>query len=386
MPAAESDLRDLLRAVVRSGGLILVVTILGGGAAYLVARWLPKKYTVVTQVAVTQPVVATDIDPSSSITPKLPDAKALQDLAGAADLIPALEAASDARWRVTAMGNAAVRLDLTDSNPEHAAALANAWAQSLAARLNGLFGIDPPRIAGLERELTLLESNAVAAGQAFVEFLPASRLDGLQAGYAGATNTLQELHAKMAKLDLLAGDARALLAGWAGREANERLPVGDALAVVTLQQRAAGAQPVAQLPAVPADAYTVGSARSVVTYLIEAVTTQRKDVEATLPVWEEKVATLSGQVEAALQKQSELKRRHETAEQAYQSLARQLQEARLLVALNGPTARQPAAAVAPRVASSPRPKVNTVLGALLGFMLAVVFVAGRQWWRGPGQA
>jgi len=101
---------------------------------------------------------------------------------------------------------------------------------------------------------------------------------------------------------------------------------------------------------------------------------------------EGQLAALAGQVEAAQEKHIDLADRRDTAQRAYQAVSRQIEEVRLLIALNGPTVRQAALAVAPRAASSPRPRINAVLGALLGFMLAVLYVVGREWWRGPARS
>lgn len=389
---AEIDLRRFVAALVRRKWFVAAVTMVAGLLGYALGVVKPREYEAETQVIVALPVLVANIDPNADLSPKLPDPKGLRDLAMSPDLLDQARRGSSGdstpQWRAAAVGNTQVRLSVADTDPRRAANLVNAWARAFSGRLNSLYGMDESRMAGIEQQIAAAKSNWTEAGRQVVEFLPQSRVEALMAEHTGMTDGLIELRAKLRAGESLLSDAHTVLAMWADRDASERLPQGDVLMLLALQQRVAdtgNAQNRQTTLQLPDTQYTIGAGRTALNQLIRARQAQEQDIVNSLPGREAATAALAAQLEVAQEKLVDLTERRDATFRAYQTMSHQLEETRISLAQNGPTARSTGLATPPATPTASRPKINAMLGAMLGFMLAVMFVIVREWWRVPAQ-
>lgn len=187
----EIDLRGVINALLAGKKLILVVTILAGFAAFGVSVVRPKQYEAVSQVAITQPVfmpvLSTSIllatnPPAVSVNPRLPDVKALKDLALADDLL--FEVAGVTRvtkgtstFDIVAPSSTQLRLSVTDTDPKRAADLANRWGEAIAHRLNDLIGVDDTDLTKLQTQLTDADATWQKLSQSIDEVARSNRFN-----------------------------------------------------------------------------------------------------------------------------------------------------------------------------------------------------------------
>ena len=392
----EIDLRGVVAAWLRAKWLIVGFAILLGVIAFLLSLILPKRYEAVTQVTITQPVFMPLLSGTNAfaVTPRLPDIRALQDLALADDLV---RAADDARPRARDVANLKVRvpsnthlqLEATDPDPQRAAALANRWGVAVARRLNELFGVDEHDCSVLEGQLAHAEAAWQQAAKDLVALMPEIGLDALNVRCGESARALSAHISKRNSIELLISDAQAMSARLTGTKDTDHVSTEVAIALITLQQRAVGASGGLQVqvgsPGLASELPTIGNARTLLGELAKSLERQRDELNVTIARIEAELSDLARRQASASHQSARLSERRDLALLSYRALSLQMEEMRIFLAQNGNTARLMAPTLPPDEPISPRPKLNAAIGVVLGFLLAVLFVTIREWWRAPAQ-
>jgi uncharacterized protein involved in exopolysaccharide biosynthesis len=432
------DLRAIANTLLRWAWLILLAGLLAALAAFLTSKLvLSPQYESTALVAITEPNLIAELEPSIRVSPQMPDTKALADLAQADDLLRQVYQASEVkvlldqgttfgsfrgRAEATLVGTNQLRLTVTDSDPERAALIANVWASYTVNRLSELYGSTETNYDQLQKQVAIAKENWNAAQAALEAHLPDNQAELLATQLSQAQSSLRLYLDKLDQNDFLIQDAQTLSRQLEGLTATEALSSGDALSLITLQQRAVSASQNSPLvdsffqdssrpdsdhgslqldSSVIVDARsfgnqiqymitmeqileanaTVAQAQARLDRLIQALQAQGDALEDTLDQQEKRVNTLATQLETEQHQRDQLKQQRDLARSAYMALASQLEETRITLAQGDQTAKVAAQAWAPEEPSGPNTLMNTALAGVVGLILTVVSVYVIDWWQ-----
>jgi len=183
-------------------------------------------------------------------------------------------------------------------------------------------------------------------------------------------------------------DLQVLQAGLEEQPADALLSLGDALALTTLQQRASASQICAsgtQSPQLQVDGniltgISVAGALETIARMQTALSTQQTLLQSERTRLETRIPALQ---EALAQAAEELDRCRQARDQAktlYLDLKAQQAALETLRLANRDLATLSLPAMPRETPVSPKPLQNTLLAALLGGMLGVMWVFGKGWW------
>lgn len=323
-------------------------------------------------------------------------------------------------------------------DPKLAADIANAWAQAYERHVNGLYSSARPQDVDVLEAQTEQARKAYQAAQAELEkYLsnnPIPRLKREIETIQTIINSYQDAVVKTESLvntsefevrrNLLSGyysdwvmiekmldDVQTLYAQVRGQR-SPAANFGDALAIIFARARASGGartemgSPFSLQLQTPLSAEPVTA--SDVAALIEVLEERKAKTEAkikeltaellipprySLPAGagedvrrrlEELTAQLQSyqaQLEAESAHQKDLERQRDLAWETYTQLAKKLAEVQVAAQTSGSEVRVASLAVPPHRPASPRKLLNTAVGGVLGWMLAVLGVFIAEWWR-----
>jgi uncharacterized protein involved in exopolysaccharide biosynthesis len=290
------------------------------------------------------------------------------------------------------------------------------------ARLSELYGSTETNYGQLQKQVAIAKGNWGAAQTALEAHLPDNHAKMLAIQLSQAQSSLRLYLDKLDQNDLLIRDAQTLQQQLEGLSATETLSSGEALSLITLQQRAVNATQGSSLDgslsqdsyrpdsdsqnlqldsSVIVDARSIGSqvqymitmeqilgtndivaqGRDRLDRLIQALQAQGDALDDKLEQQEKRINTLAAQLEAEQHQLDELKQERDLARSAYLALAGQLEETRITLAQGDQAAKLAAKAWAPANPSGPNTLMNTALAGVVGVMLAVGAVFVVEWWR-----
>ncbi len=447
-PDDEIDVRALVRSLLRAKWWVIGVTVGAALLAYVMsARSNVKTYQAQAMIVFGQSPLNLNVlstNPSTvNLNPAaLPDSKGITDLATLDEIFntvyqaPALAASGSEdlsfaqikqESSATLSGTNQLILRVTDRDPARAVLLTNLWAQTLANRINALYGSSNPQITSLEQQVKVSQQAWDAAEKALVDYLPQSHVDSLSVQLAQTQATYMSQLAKMQSIDLILSDGRALSARLAAQQATAPIRAGDALNILELQQRAsqvlvctvpdalaadqstqtgnptgnqAGNQTVNQTATCSAadpmqiqlsgtDAFaglgTVADVQQDLKLLTDSLQAQQGELKTSLDQMDTQLTSLRSQLESAQSKIDQLQTQRDLAKTTFGSLTAQINSTQAEVAANGQVARVAGKAGPARLVPS-RVSLNTALGGISGFMVVAVLVWLLEWWRSGGLA
>ncbi len=249
----EIDIRAIVMTLLRYKWILLTVAlslaIVGFAFSKLV---LPKEYRGTAIVILTKPIFSTNLDARIQANPQLPDSRSLTDLAKADDLLIEIMQSPETvglfnekltleelkkKLDVTLIGTSQLRLEVTDTDPQRAAMIANYWAGKFTGRLNNLFDVNESALSQIEQQRASALQKWADAEQALMDYLPENRVSALEASLDQARNNLRAIMKKVNDIDLLISDIKLFDARLASQPQNDPLSVEDILSLITLQQR-----------------------------------------------------------------------------------------------------------------------------------------------------
>ncbi len=402
----EIDLRELALTLWRGRWVIVTTTVVAALAALVVSLMLPRQYQASASVGLTVPKVQIAESEGLALRVRVPDLKTAASLAQAPEIWQQLAEQEEIRaaWRdeaqpvtwetlaergsVKEQGKSGLQLLVKDTDPQRAALVANRWAALVVERLNERYGW-----AGLHAQLDPQVQRAWEAYQkaqtAYQEEVSKNRATVLQAQLDRAKGDLACVLSRASQLARLQQDVAAFSEYLQGLPGEEALAPGDALALVTLQQRVLALKSCVadtanlqfQWSAETLSALTVQEARGlteeldgVIRQRLQALPAQQKDLEG-------EITRLQQALEEERARLREALRRRDTAWKAYHSLSALQAQSRALSSPENQVALPAAQAVVPVTPVAPRTRMNVALAGVLGAILSVmgVFVAG--WWK-----
>lgn len=399
----EIDVRAIILALLKFKWWILGAMIVFAVAGYVISsQILEKQYQATAYVMIVKPSTIVNFNAGIESLPQLPDAKSMTDLTLADDLVdkvsqdPQVAALTntaityhDFRDKLTStlVGGNQLRLVVSDTDPERAAVIANAWALEVTSRFNSLFGSGSVELAQIENQLEQSRSEWDAAEQALLDYLENNNVDAWSISLEQQKLALGELVTKVEGLDLLISDAQTLEAQLEGQSYKDPLPLENALSLIMLNQRASGQRDNLQLQVgtetIPTQEATVGAARESLAVLISALEQQKEDLTKAVSEKSDKITYLVARYETVRYEVDQLTLQRDLSRQAYDALSTHKVEVQILSENNDQVAKVAGEALPPVKPSSPRTLFITGIAGIAGAFLSIAFALVWTWWKSP---
>jgi succinoglycan biosynthesis transport protein ExoP len=275
-----------------------------------------------------------------------------------------------------------LKVKVTDTDPERAASIANAWARSLTQLINASFSS-----VSLAQTLTPQIQNTYESyqqAQAKLEqALKESQLDALQARLKSKQDDLASVLASLTRTQRVLDDLATLEKQLSGQSPEATLPLNYGLALITLQQRAltvTGESFTVQVDSASFANFTVAQALETIAAMRTALQGQLQSLQEQQRRIEQEIPQIQSELAKASAELDQFVTQRDRAESLYNAL---LSRQQLLQTLQSSiqVARVSVPAVPPSTPSSPRIGMNVLLAATVGLLLSVAWVLIENWWR-----
>ena len=413
----EIDLRAIFQTLWRERAAILIATLTAAVAAFAVSFWfLPRTYQATAYVFIGQPVVGIAQTTGFTISPTLPDLNAVVKLAVAPSLLesvlkdPAVAAAvgnkedsiTDMSGMATAVtvGKDQLSLQVTDTDPQRAALIANTWAEKVTEAVNNTYGLGAIAQT-LDSQVLHSQKYYELAQAALEEALSQSREDALAAQLQRDQADLKCVLDSSSQTTRVLNDLQVLEQGLSGISAESPISLGDGLALTTLRQRALTSLPcqlegksqssgvsVPNVPDFTAQIDSASFAGFTVLKALEAANQMRAGLQAQLTRLqsdqsrlEQEIPLLQKDLEEAQAQLDQFSLIRDQSKELYAALLQQNQRVATVLAQSAKVASVSVGAVPPDKKSSPKVVVNTAVAGMLGLMLSVFGALAMNWWR-----
>jgi uncharacterized protein involved in exopolysaccharide biosynthesis len=398
----EIDLRKYILAIIRGWKILIALALISAGIAFTLTTFQKDTYTATAVIVLNPPpsLMAFDLR-FGGIEMKDVEYKSILDLASSDEILRrAYEqwkqtgSADDSSLRdfrgaakaANGSNPTIVNLTVTLGNAKASAELANAWANALASRVNAIYsGIDPETQAALQAQKDGAEMRATAAAQALADFesqnqttIGDNELTALIQAHADYLTAAQ-------KLSALDQDCRDLI-DQLKRETGDALSLADQINATLIQLRAfnqfaptleintgnlLGAQTRTEQIAGLENILTTISARQ------EQTTSVIKDLAPQIDAMQQKSRALNAQKDI-------LQADYNVALQTYQIVSAKLDEITVAISVGNLLAHVASEAQTPQSPVSQKWETITLIASLAGFVLGMLIIVARIWWReGP---
>lgn len=414
-PEDEIDLRELVRTLWRHrwiiGGVTVVAALIAAAVSVFV---LPPVYEARALLLVTQPQVRT-VDPNSPAfrTGELNIAAAL-NLDLPAESVVALARSSLVRDEVaqrtglpkerlrkalyaqSVRNTNLVELRVRFGDPLEAQKIASAWTEVVVARSSMLFSTRATASYMLfTQRLNTALDQLRAAEQALRHFNATSRISELQArlgklvdqlasyesrhndltvSLARAEQELESIEAQIRREPKTLTLSKSIATDPFLREAMATASGRSFLELSRLKLRTEEQNPVYN---------ALNQARANAAVAVQALRAEKLGVERATQEIRQEIAQIRADLANQVLTQTRLVREVENARKVYEALFQRREEARVAAATQAGTVQVALPASLPDEPVSPRPALNTVLAAVLGFLLTTFGVLIRSAWATP---
>ena len=400
----EIDLREIARTLWKARWIILGVTAFIAGAAFIVNFWiLPKQYQAVAYVFIGQPVVEfsiSDADSGLTISATLPDLAAVVELATAPGLLEsvlkdtAVAAAmdndeitlSDMIEDMTAasnLGKDQLSLQVTDTDPQRAALVANTWAQKVTEAVNITYGLDTVART-LDSQVFQSLQNYQQAQTALEEALSKNQVNALSAQLESKNTDQINVLESIIRTRRVLDDLQFFEQGLSGLSGETPLSLGDGLALTTLRQRSltvASESFTVQIDSASFTGFTVSKALETSTQMRAGLEAQLARLQSDQSRLEQEIPQLQSDLSNANARMEIFSTKRNQTLDIYNTLLSRQQLVVTVLAKSSKVANLSMPAVPPEKKSSPKVMLNTALAGMIGGVLSIIGVLVMAWWK-----
>lgn len=461
----EIDLRQYVEVLIRYWMWIAGLALLAAVAAFVVSLLLPETYRVQSTVTVIRSRTDVTFDPriQTLSEEELP----FQDFKGRNEaLVGLVSSTAIAQLVLDEVGDKLgleleegeepdvyalldmvetesegdlIHIQVTYRDPVTATLVANSWARHYEQYINDLYGGGGRSGVSVVSQVVTAKEEYEKAQAAVEAFLENNRIAELEReiatrrellnAYQSARNAAQtqpvnlqtsadrqvlaDYYTDLQNIERWLADARALRAQVAAGSGSTAASMGDALALMSLRNKALGGGGLSvqlaldltveqgnsvQVSDVDALMKVLEARRVETQKLIDALTAglaaqepNEVVIEANSSLFSRidalnaEILALQAQLEAERARNRELQHARDLAWDTYQTLARKQAEEEVASGVTGTEVRVAAEAVAPREPVGPRKMVNTAIAGALGLMLGVFGAFAVEWWKSYGE-
>jgi len=399
----EIDLRAIFQTLWKARRVILIVTLAAAVAAFVVSFWiLPRTYQATAYMFVGQPVVEfskSATDSGLTISPTLPDLKAVVKLATAPELLEsvlkdaAVAAAigdeeitiSDMAGMLTAIdvGKDQLSLQVTDTDPQRAALLANTWAEKVAEVVNAAYGLGAVAQT-LDSQVLQSQQDYEQAQAALEEAVSKSQVNALSAQLGSKNSDLGSVLGSIVRTQKVLDDLQFFEQGLSGIPGETPLSLGDGLALTTLRQRSltvASESFIVQIDSASFAGFSVSKALEAATQMRAGLQDQLTRLQSDQSRLEQEIPQLGRDLENANAQLTQFTLKRGQSQGLYTDLLQIQQQVATVLAQSSKVASVSVGAVPPEEKSSPKVVMNTALAGAVGLMLSAFGALAMNWWR-----
>lgn len=404
MEEQEFDLWRLVEILKRYWKWFIGLGGLTAGAALIVSLLVPPQYEATTLIAATRPQyqlqfdtrIQTVSDPTQSQPYKAFPELALSDevlrrvIAKVTAVLPAdWQDVEIFRRQLSAKVGAdpsLIRLVVSANDPQIAQKIAAAWGEVYVQYMNELYQKRTSTAAFFAGQTTEARANLEAAEQKLIDFQAHNPLNLIDAQLAAKQAALASDLAMNQKIALLVEDARSLQRQLAEQTADGSLQLADQVAALYLQVNSLTGQ-----AAVPIQLQvgsegtlvnrTVGEQSALLESLVKAVEDKASEFQRQAKALEPDILALQEQQQATQIDLNRLTRDRDVAQETYLSLTRKLNETEVTAQDTSGVVQLASVAVTPTFPAGPGKIMITLLGGVVGVLLAMAgvwFVESRR--------
>ena len=418
----EIDLRAIFQTLWKARRVILIATLAAAIVTFVINFWiLPRQYQATAYVSIDQPVVEFSKSISGkglTILPTLPELEVVVKLSTAPELLesvlkdPAVVAAIgneeisiSGMVTAVAVGTDQLSLQVTDTNPQRAALLANTWAEKVTAMVNATYGLGALSQV-LDSQVLQSQQNYEQAQAVLEEAVSKSRVDALNAQLQREQADLKCVLDSASQTKRVLDDLQFFEQGLNGVSGETPLLLSDGLALTTLRQRSlisqpcqfeSQSQPQSQSVPIPSNSiqnapdFTVqidsaSFAGFTVSKALEATTQMRAGLQAQLTRLqsdqsrlEQEIPSLQRDLENVTTQLTQITLNRNQYQGFYTDLLKIQTQVTTVLTQNAKVAN--VGEEAGPGAASRKTLMNTALAGMLGLMLAVFWTFLQNWWR-----
>ena len=396
------DLRAIFETLWKARRVIIYSTLAAAVVAFVVSFWiLPRKYEATAYVFIGRPAVEfskSQTDSGFKISPTLPDLKAVVKLSSAAALMesvlkdPAVIAAigddeisvsdmTNDMVTIVGVGNDQLSLQVTDTDPQRAALLANTLAEKVTEVVNSTYGLGTLPQA-LDAQVLHSQQDYNQDQAVLEEALSKIPLDALSSQLGSRKADLDSVLGSIIRTSRVLDDLQFFEQGLSGLFGETPLSLGDGLALTTLRQRAltvASESFTVQIDSASFDGLTVSKALEIAAQMRDGLQTQltrlqseQNRLELEIPQLQRDLSNASGQL-------TQFAMKRDQSQVLYSNVLQIQQQVATVLAQSSKVASVSVEAVPPDKKSSPKVVLNTALAGMLGLMLSALGVLATNW-------
>jgi len=402
----EIDLRELIRKLIAGWRWIVGLTLGAGLLALGVSMMLPKQYEATAIVALTKPDIVYRFDPRIETQLEVPPTEGLTELAqssGIMNLILEDEAATSLpseEQRVEELQEKAqaslqgtlLMLTMTDTDPDRAAALANAWAYAVVDRIQRTYASS----TGEENVFAAQAAEAYRrwedAQASLTEFQARNREPVLRQSISSLDLALGKSLKAQRDYAFLLSDIEAVSNRLKRRSPQSQANMRDQVTALVLSLRSLSTELDSTSPLGPLElslgagaengllGETIAEQLAFLDELSGSVRSESERLRRETARLERDLIEGQSELTTYEQERERLQQEVSLARETYETLARKAQEASLANGEDAP-AKIAARATPPDEPAGPQIALNAFLAAVLGLILSFLCILGAAWFR-----
>jgi uncharacterized protein involved in exopolysaccharide biosynthesis len=297
-------------------------------------------------------------------------------------------AALRSKMNASGIGASLIQLQVTQNDPQEAAALANAWASVMVNGLNNVYSVPESGLSLLKAQNDNAKKAWDQAESDLTAELKSNQTVILTAQLTGEKNNLSMYLQKKSLNDLFISDAQRLQTALGTLPPTAPLPTDIAVDILSLEQDSIGIQspsaPQVQVsfPTVFGNNYMVSDAQASLKEFIASLTLQSTSLDANINQAENQILGTQVSAEQENYKLDQLTESRDSEKVTYESFSAQLQQMQAHKT-SSPVASIFSQAVPPQSSTSRKVLTYAALAGALGFVLSMFGVLILDWWKRP---
>ncbi len=402
--ADEIDLRLIFGTLWKSRRVIVIATLAVAVLTFIISYWvLPRTYESTAYVFIGAPVVdfveAADFS-GFSISPTLPDIKAVVELASAPGLLQSvledpsviaalgddeivLSSLTESMTVASDLGKDQISLQITDTDPKRAALLANTWAKTVTETVNDTYGLGAIAQA-LDSQVSQANQDYEQAQVILTDALSTSQVNALNAQLDSRNSDLAGVLSGIIRTKRVLDDLEFFEQGLSGMLGETPLSLGDGLALTTLRQRSltvASETFTIQIDSASFTGFTVSKALEATAQMRTGLQAQLTRLQSDQSFLEQEIPLLQRDLDIANDQISRVTLNRNQARGLYTTLLQQQQRVATVLKQSAKVATVSVEAVTPDKKSSPKVVMNTAVAGMFGLLMSLLGVLAVDWYR-----
>jgi len=281
------------------------------------------------------------------------------------------------------VGKDQLSLQVTDTDPQRAALLANTWAEKVTAVVNATYGMGAMAQV-LDSQVLHSQQEYEQAQAALEEAVSKSRVNALSAQLGSKNSDLGSVLGSIVRTQKVLDDLQFFEQGLNGLSGETPLSLGDGLALTTLRQRAltvASESFTVQIDSASFAGFTVSKALEAATQMRAGLQAQLTRLQSDQSRLEQEIPQLGRDLENANAQLTQFTLKRDQSQGLYTDLLQIQQQVATVLAQSSKVASVSVGAVPPEEKSSPKVVMNTALAGAVGLMLSAFGALAMNWWR-----